>query len=366
VLGGLLFMLGISFMAEWLVDSYKLLPRMDYLLIWVMLFIIATVGFLQAIGAGIVIAALLFVVSYGSVSGVGHALSGNSFHSQVSRSKKHKNALIEKGSQIHILRLRGYIFFGSIQRVLQSVRERMSVKDAQPLKYLVLDFKRVTRLDSSAVFGLTRLKQLAEASEIAMTWTDLSDEVRRPLENSGLLKDQNDMFSIQSTLDYGAEWCENKLLAKESKESKVDFVDSILAYMSHSFPGLKRVKQYVEEETIQAGEYLFKQGDASNDLFFIESGLVAVEFEASNGKKERLRSVQSGTTVGEVAFYLGGLRSASVKAERPSTVYRLTTKTLNKLQREDPALAAMLHEWLGHLLAERLADNNRMIELLLD
>jgi SulP family sulfate permease len=216
------------------------------------------------------------------------------------------------------------------------------------------------------VFGLTRLKQLTEASEIAMTWTDLSDEVRRPLENSGLLKDQNDMFSIQSTLDYGAEWCENKLLAKESKESKVDFVDSILAYMSHSFPGLKRVKQYVEEETIQAGEYLFKQGDASNDLFFIESGLVAVEFEASNGKKERLRSVQSGTTVGEVAFYLGGLRSASVKAERPSTVYRLTTKTLNKLQREDPALAAMLHEWLGHLLAERLADNNRMIELLLD
>ena len=88
VLGGMLFMLGISFMAEWLIDYYKLLPRMDYLLIWVMLIIIQVFGFLQAIGAGVIIAALLFVVSYGSVSGVRNALSGDSFHSQVGRSKK--------------------------------------------------------------------------------------------------------------------------------------------------------------------------------------------------------------------------------------------------------------------------------------
>jgi sulfate permease, SulP family len=366
VLGGLLFMLGISFMAEWLVDSYKLLPLMDYLLIWVMLIIIATVGFLQAIGAGVVIAALLFVVSYGGVSGVGSAISGVNLHSQVARSKRHKRVLAEKGSQIHILRLHGYIFFGSIQRVLQNVRERMSAKDAQPLKYLILDFRRVTRLDSSAVFGLTRLKQLTESDGIAMTWSDLSGNVRRQLENNGLIKDGEDAFSIQSTLDYGVEWCENKLLEKETKENKVDFIDNVLSYMSHSFPGLRRVKQYLEAETIQSGEYLFKQGDSSNDLFFIESGLVSVEFEASNGKKERLRSVKSGATVGEIAFYLGGVRSASVKAEQASTVYRLSTKTMRKIRQEEPVLASMLHEWLGHLLAERLADNNRMVELLLD
>jgi len=79
-----------------------------------------------------------------------------------------------------------------------------------------------------------------------------------------------------------------------------------------------------------------------------------------------LRSVQSGATVGEVAFYLGSVRTASVKAERLSTVYRLTTKTLDKIQQDDPQVAAMLHEWLGRLLAERLADNNRIIELLLE
>ncbi len=365
VLGGMLFMVGVSFMAEWLIDYYKLLPRMDYLLIWVMLVIIEVFGFLQAIGAGIVIAALLFVISYGSASVIKDTLSGDSFHSQVARSKKHKEKLTEKGAQIHILRLQGYIFFGSIQRVLQNIRARMSTKDAQPLKYLVLDFKRVQRLDSSAVFGIARLKQLIDANEIAMTWTNLSKEVRGQMQNGGLIKDEGETFSIHSALDYGVEWCENKLL-DDAKENKVDFVDNIMAYMSHSFPGLKRVTQYIEHETIQAGEYLIRQGEASNDMFFIESGLVTVEFEASNGEKTRLRSVEGGATVGEIGFYLGGLRSASVRAEKTSVFYRVTTKAMNKIEQDDPAIASSLHEWLGHLLAERLADNNRIIELLLD
>jgi SulP family sulfate permease len=366
VLGGMLFMVGLSFMAEWLVDYYKLLPRMDYLLVWVMLVIIQLFGFLQAIGAGIIIAALLFVISYGKVSGIKNVLSGDTFHSQVERSRRNRKILVEKGAQIHIMRLQGYIFFGSVQRVLQNVRERLSKKDAQPLKYLVLDFKLVNRLDSSAVFSFTRLKQLAEANDIMMVWTSVSNEVRTQMQNNGLFEGASEAFSVQPSLDYGIELCENQLLAKETTEGKEDLVDTILSYMSRSFPGLKRVREYVEEVSIQAGDYLIKQGDASNDLFFIESGLVSVEFEASNGKKERLRSVKGGATVGEVAFYLGGQRSASVRAEVPSTVYRLTTKAMNKIQKEDPALAALLHEWLGHLLAERLADGNRIVELLLD
>ncbi len=366
VLGGILFMVGLSFMAEWLIDYYKLLPRMDYILIWVMLIIIQVFGFLQAIGAGIVIAAILFVISYGSVSVVKGVLSGRNFHSHVERSKRNKKLLTERGAQIHILRLQGYIFFGSIQRVLQNIRERLWLKDGQPLKYLVLDFKDVTRLDSSAIFGMTRLKQLIETNNIAMVWTSLYDEVRTQMENGALIEKESDTFSIQPTLEYGVEWCENRLLAKEGKENRVDFVDSILSYMSHSFPGMERVKKYIEPETIPAGEYLIRQGETSHDLLFIESGLVTVEFMAANGRKERLRSVQSGATVGEVAFYLGGVRTASVKTETASTIYRLTTKILDKIQKEDPEISAMLHEWLGRLLAERLADNNRIVELLLE
>jgi len=366
VLGGLLFMLGLSFMAEWLLDAFRSLPRMDYILIWVMLFIIGYAGFLQAIGAGVVIAALLFVISYGSVSAIKNTLSGSSFHSHMGRSQKHARLLVERGGQIHILRLQGFIFFGSIQRVLQSVRERMAMSGALPMKYLVLDFQHVKRLDSSAVFGMTRLKQLTEANQIAMIWTNLSEDVRRQVERSGLTITESGTFSVQPTLDYGLEWCENKLLAQELKAGEADSVQEAGEQMSRSFPDLRRVQKYMEKVEIQPGEYLIKQGQDSNDLFFIESGLLTVFLETVDGRQTRLRTVESGATVGEISLYLGGLRSASVKAERLSVVYRLTAKTLRKLQRDDPALAAFLHEWLGHLFAERLADNNRIIEFFMD
>ncbi len=367
VLGGLLFMLGLSFMVEWLVDSFKSLPRTDYLLIWVMLLIIATVGFLQAVGVGVVIAALLFVASYGSVSAVKNTLSGSAFHSRVERSQRHTRLLAEQGAQIHILRLQGFIFFGSIQHVLHSVHARLARGEAQPLKYLVLDFEHVGRLDSSALFGITRIRQLAEANGIAMAWTGLSDDVRRQLQRGGLISAESGTFSVQPALDYGLEWCEDRLLAGQAPEDeRVDFVRDVLAQTRGAFPGLERVREHMQRIEVPAGEYLIRQGEDSRDLFFIESGLLEVVFETSGGHRMRLRTVQSGATVGEISLYLGGLRSASVRAERASSVYRLTAESLHRLQEQDPALAALLHEWLGHLFAERLVDLNRTIEFLLD
>jgi hypothetical protein len=36
------------------------------------------------------------------------------------------------------------------------------------------------------------------------------------------------------------------------------------------------------------------------------------------------------------------------------------------MHKEDPALAAVLHEWIARTLAERLAENNRLIELFME
>lgn len=82
--------------------------------------------------------------------------------------------------------------------------------------------------------------------------------------------------------------------------------------------------------------------------------------------KSRLRSVRSGTVVGEMGMYLKGARSADVVTSQPSVLYRLTSTSLKKMEENDPQVAAALHEWIARLLAERLADNNRAIEALMD
>lgn len=366
VMGGMLFFLGLSFLAEWLVDSYKQLPRWDYILIWVMLIIIDRIGFLAAIGAGVVISSLLFVVSYGRVNVIKNVFYGGTLHSRVERSQRHRGYLADHGDQIHILVLQGFIFFGSVQRILENIRKRMGLKDEDELKYLVLDFRQVKRLDSSAVFGVTRLKQLVESGNIVMAWSGLSDGIRDQMEHGGLLLGQGETFAIYPTLDHALEWCENKLLANEKEQPTIDLGKSILTTLNRSFPGITRVKEFMERVEIQAGEYFIRQGEASNDLFYIESGLVTVEFETLKGEVVRLRSIKSGATLGEITLYLGGVRSASVKAEEASTIYRLSSENLQRMQKEDLALAAVLHEWIARTLAERLAENNRLIELFMD
>ena len=108
------------------------------------------------------------------------------------------------------------------------------------------------------------------------------------------------------------------------------------------------------------------QGDPSTDLFFVESGHVAIQLEVPGQAPVRLRSMGAGTVIGEVALYLKLPRSASVVAETDSSVYRLTLEALDTMQQQDPGLAAALHEFIVHLLAKRLNDTNKLLSAVLD
>jgi sulfate permease, SulP family len=109
-----------------------------------------------------------------------------------------------------------------------------------------------------------------------------------------------------------------------------------------------------------------RQGDPPTEMYFIESGMVTAQLEAEGGQLVRLRSMRGGTTVGEMGMYLDAPRTASVIASRPSVIYRLSAASLKSMREQDPEAAALLHEWIARLLAERLTANNRTIEALMD
>jgi SulP family sulfate permease len=369
VLGGMLLFLGLTFMVEWLIHAYRLLPFTDYLLVWIILAVIAAIGFLQGIGMGILISAILFVITYSRVNVIKNILSGENFHSNVDRPKVHRDLLSQKGAQIYVMRLQGFIFFGTIQTVLDRFRARILQRASQPLKYIVLDFQRVTRLDSSAVFGITRLKQLAQSNDILMVWTSVSDMARRQLERGGLVDKTDASFIILPTLDHGMEWCEDRILSTQGITDLTGSIERMEDQLKRSFPGLQsvnRLMKYLEHREVKQGEYLMRAGDPPAEMYFIEAGLVAVQLQFPDGRVLRLRTIRGGATVGEIGLYLSANRTADVIAARPSSIYRLSADALKTMQTEDPEAAALLHEWIARLLAERLADNNRTIEALMD
>jgi SulP family sulfate permease len=364
-LNGMLLMLGLSFLADWLYDARPKLPVADYALIWVILCVIGSVGFLEGVIAGVAISILLFVFKYANVSTVRDMLNGRIYHSNVERPAFQREILNLHGSSIHIFRLQGFIFFGTSNGILNRVREILEDK-TQRESFIVLDFHRVYNLDSSAVSSFVRMRQLADLYDIYLVLTQVSPVIRRQMEQGGFVSDQRTQFF--PSLDFGMEWCENMLLMKN--EGSTEFIaTSIQAQLQRTFsnPGLvEPLFKYLERVEAEPDVTLMRRGDPPDALYFVETGRLNVQLVTPENEVIRLRSIRSGTVIGEIGMYLCQERTADVVTVQKSVLYRLSTDALKRMEAEDPQTAAALHEWMVHRLAERLADNNHTIEALLD
>jgi SulP family sulfate permease len=85
VIGGLVVFLGLGFLVEWIVDAWSRLPRVDYMVVLLILLAIAFFGFLVGVGIGLVFAVALFVVDYSRTEIVKHSVTGAELRSKVDR-----------------------------------------------------------------------------------------------------------------------------------------------------------------------------------------------------------------------------------------------------------------------------------------
>ncbi|NIW44428.1 MAG: cyclic nucleotide-binding protein, partial [Gammaproteobacteria bacterium] len=143
LLGGLLIFLGLSFLFEWVYETWFKLPKAEYLLLLSILIIIGVFGFLEGVSVGLLIAVILFVVNYSRIDVVKHALSGANYQSNVDRAAPYQRLLRKKGDQLYILKLQGFIFFGTANNLLDQVRQRLNNSSLPALNYLILDFRFV-------------------------------------------------------------------------------------------------------------------------------------------------------------------------------------------------------------------------------
>jgi len=376
VLGGLLFFLGLSFLSEWIYDSRATLPKPDYILVIVILGIVGTFGFLSGVIAGIFISVVLFVVKYSRINVVKHVLSGANFRSNVDRSMPHQTILKDKGDQLLIFKLQGFIFFGTAHNLMTQVRQRATDPDAPTLRYVIFDFKLVTGLDSSAINSFDKMKQVAEAQNIILMFVSLSPQIQQRFEIGGYKDEEGSVIRVFPDLDHGMEWCEEKIietvkpshaqdrkaLLESSFEDIMKFLDKQEVFESIIID----LNPYLEQQTTEKGDYLIRQGDAPDSLYFLESGMITIQFEQEGGKATRLRTMHFGTVVGELGFYLEQPASASVVVCEAGTVYRLSTGSLQKMTEADPQLAVHFHDFMAKLLCEKLSTSNVLLRSLMD
>lgn len=363
VCGGLLFFLGMIFLWEWVYEASRKLTRLDYAVVLFILAVVGAVGYPEGVATGIIAAVVLFVHNYSRVDVVSHSMSGANVRSNVDRPVRELRFLREHGGQIYVLLLQGFVFFGTANRLLHGVRTRTADSSLPPLRFVVMDFRRVTGIDSSAVFSLWKTHQIACQLNFTLVMTHVGPETQKQLASGGLRVGESPAFQLFPDLDYGLEWCEASLLSSLAQHGNGDFLH-LHEQLKDIWPkdvAPDRLLPYLEPHHVEQGTHLIRQTEKSECLYFIESGQVTARLELENGRFLRLSAMGPGTVVGEVGMFLGGQRMASVVTEKPCKVYRLTTAALERMRGEDPVLALAFHQFVVRLLAERLTTTSNML-----
>jgi sulfate permease, SulP family len=363
VTGALLTYLAIGFLVDWLYATWRRMPVAEYAVLLLVFATVVSAGFMEAIGLGTAAGIALFVVRYSKIGVARNVLSGAAYHSNVDRAETQRVVLLTRGDQIFILKLQGFMFFGTASALVAMVRQRLDDPARPPLRYLVCDFRLVSGIDATAAASFTKLVQYAEEKDFALVLTTIPPDVSTLLRRERIDEGVASRVRIFPDLDHGLEWAENDLLFREGVRSAATD-DAIGAQIDTMFPepeSARRFRAYLEPTTYPSGERLIHQGAQSDDILFIASGRVAIVLELPSGPSLRLKSMGAGTVVGEIAFYLGVPRSASVVALEPTTAHRLSSARLRDMQRDEPTLATIFHHHMARTLATKVVDTNRLV-----
>ncbi|HSJ54926.1 MAG TPA: SulP family inorganic anion transporter [Anaerolineae bacterium] len=363
--GGLILFVGLAFLLEWLYDAWPRLSRLDYGIVVLILIVTATLGILEGVGLGLAVAVFLFVLEYSRVGAVHRALSASALRSNVDRPRQHDRLLREKGDWLFVLELQGYLFFGTAHGLLQRVRDRLARPDRPAPHYVVLDFRRVSGIDVSAVLSFSRMAQLARSRNLTLVLTDLSPTLQGRLERELLQEDGPASWHVFPDLDHGLEWCEDQVLAQ------LQAAGEALGWFDETTAGdrrpetMRQVRAYMERLSLEPEQVLIHQGEPTKGLYFIEEGQVTIRLEMEGGESMRLRTRGPGTVVGEVGLYLGTPATASVVVEGACTVYRLSAEALDRMEAQAPELAFAFHRAMASHLSDRLASTTEIVQALM-
>jgi SulP family sulfate permease len=354
VIGGLLLFVGAEFLYEWLWASRRRMSRVDFALLLAILVVIAVVGFLPGVAVGLVSAVGVFVVRYSRIDVIKHSLTGGDQQSNIERAAEDAEYLQSRGHATLILELQGFIFFGTASQI--STRVKASLQARPELDFLLCDFRRVTGIDSSAVVIFERIATMARDHGVVLVITGLGETHLDQL--GDLISERIGSPVIHMDLDHGLAWCEDQLLEQGHVGVSVpgalpgDLADDLIPFLS--------------QRTVAAGETLMRQGDPTPGILLISSGQATVSLDVADGQSLRLRTLLSGTVLGEISLYRDEPCSATVVTDTVCEILHLTPERFGDLCRDDPMVAARLHRFVARTLAGRVSHANRTIRALRD
>jgi len=350
VLGGIILYLGFDFLNNWLLQSAKRLPVWEYLTILIIFFTVMFTNYAVGIGVGIGCGMLLFLIRSSTVNAVESLILGESCRSAVRRNPQQEAYLEEHENAMALLNLRGFLFFGSVEKIYDQIKSFMKNAE-EPVQFLVIDFKKVSKVDSTSVMCLGRIRRFLEHTGTTLFLSNVPEADKAFIKNA--LYSNDDENEIYQNADLALEVAEGRILSELDSSLEVEDNATITLLKSANCDAneIEFVFDKLKQVSLVDGEYVAKAGDIDNRIFFIESGSLEVNQKRAH-EVFRLRVVQAGTVIGEMSLYSGKPRSADLVAIGETIIYELTEDSFKQIEKSNPEIALKLH----HLFAKRLAN----------
>ena len=134
---------------------------------------------------------LFFVIQNSQQRSIRTCYTGDTAVSTVRRPAAHRAYIHEVSKQTRIIQLQGFLFFGTISHVEDTIRSLVNDPTfyAYPVRFVVVDFSLVAGVDLSAAEAFVRVQRLLAAKGVVLVFCGVSRaEVGKALGSVGLLE----------------------------------------------------------------------------------------------------------------------------------------------------------------------------------
>ncbi|KAM6499690.1 Sulfate transporter family domain containing protein [Amanita muscaria] len=396
VVGALIFVLGIDLVKEALWDTRHRTSTTEYLTILSIMVTMTVWDFVVGVLLGIVVCCFFFVVQSSQRKSIRVIQTGDTAMSSVRRPSLQREYIREVSKQTTIIKLQGFLFFGTIAQVEEAIRDLIEAPSWKhnPIRYLVVDLSLVPGVDMSSAECFVRFQRLLYDKGISLVFCGIEAEspVGKALRSVDLLKAQG--VELFSTLNDAMEWTENeylrtwynsqkptatvytipnnklhdteisslartprniqlrdaatKTLAYEAEHNKHDFFEEPFVTLSKifstfgdlSYSELYPLKSYLERLVLAPGHSLWRQGEPPDGLYIVESGVLRATYDFAERTQNMEETMFPGTLAGELSGLSETPRNATVVVERQAVLWKLSSENLRRLKKEEPGLAA--------------------------
>ena len=149
-----------------------------------------------------------------------------------------------------------------------------------------------------------------------------------------------------------------------SLENRLTFLLTTPMFEHLELEEIREIIHIVETRKYEAGEIVFREGEAGDAWYALYKGQVEVVKESDSGQKH-IRTLDPPSCFGEIAILDGLPRSATIQATKDALVLRIPQEKFRGLVDEEHLVACKLIKYMALVLVSELRSNTEALSKLL-